>query len=40
MLAIAVFTTLVTGWEIVSAFLRARGSQPLGARIRAARRSA
>jgi hypothetical protein len=40
MLAIAVVTTLVTGWELVSAFLRARGSQPLSSFFRTARRSA
>lgn len=40
MLAIAVVTTLVTGWELVSAFLRARGSRPLSSIFRTARRSA
>ncbi len=40
MLAIAVVTTLVTGWELVNAFLRARGSRPLSSILRMARRSA
>ena len=39
MLAIAVVTTLVTGWEIVSVFLRARDGQALGATIRSWGRS-
>jgi hypothetical protein len=39
MLAIAVVTTLVTGWEIVSAFLKARGTRPLGSLVRELRSS-
>lgn len=34
MLAIAVVATLVTGWELVSAFLRARGGGPLSSMFR------
>ncbi len=40
MLAIAVVTTLVTGWELASAFLRARGGRPLGSLVRDLRLSA
>jgi hypothetical protein len=40
MLSIAVATTLVTAWEIVSAFLRARGARPLGSIFRMSGRSA
>jgi len=34
MLAIAVVTTVVTGWELASAFVRARGGRPLGSLVR------
>ena len=40
MLAIAVGATLVTAWEIVSAFLRARGARPLASIFRMSGRSA
>ena len=40
MLSIAVATTLVTAWEIVSAFLRARGARPLASIFRMSGRSA
>ena len=39
MLAVAVGTTLASVWEIVSAFVRARGGRPLGAYVQELRRS-
>ena len=40
MLSIAVGATLVTAWEIIGAFLRARGARPLGSIFRMSGRSA
>lgn len=39
MLAVAVFTSLVTAWEIASTFLRARGARPLASMFGVSRRS-